>query len=138
MEFGLGVSIDDYLAARRRRFEYAREFDVLLGTDAVILSPTVAAPGFLADGRLSPHDEPGMVPDDVYNTNIANITGHPAISIPAGHCQNGVPFGLQVTAPRFRDELLLDVAEAWEGSHPWARVASGYDSFEVAIGLASS
>jgi Asp-tRNA(Asn)/Glu-tRNA(Gln) amidotransferase A subunit family amidase len=137
MEFGLGVSIDDYLAARRRRFGYAKELDELLGADAVILSPTVAAPGFLADGRLTLQDQPGTLPDDVYNTNVANITGNPAISLPAGTSQNGVPFGLHVTAPRFRDELLLDVAEAWEETHGWPRVAPGYESFEVTLGIGS-
>jgi len=137
MEFGLTVSIDDYMAARRRRFAYVREFDQLLGTNAVILSPTVAAPGFLADGRLSLQDEPGTLPDEVYNTNVANITGNPAISVPAGICPNGVPFGLHITAPRFRDELLLDVAEAWEQRRGWPRVAPGYDSFEAALGLNS-
>ncbi len=137
MEFGLGVSIDDYLAARRRRFAYARELDELLGENAVILSPTVAASGFLADGRLTWEDEPGMLPDEVYNTNVANITGNPAISIPAGRCRNGVPFGLHVTAPRFRDNMLLDLAEAWEETRGWALAAPGYDSFDVALGLTS-
>lgn len=135
MEFGLGVSIDGYMSARRRRFDFVRQFDELLGADAVILSPTVAATGFLADGRLTPQEEPGMLPSDVYNTEVANITGLPAISLPAGLCPNGVPFGLQVMAPRYRDGLLLDLAEAWENGRPWPRVARGYDSFEVALGL---
>jgi Asp-tRNA(Asn)/Glu-tRNA(Gln) amidotransferase A subunit family amidase len=135
MEFGLGVSIDDYLAARRRRFEYVRLLDELLGADAVILSPTVAAAGFLADGRLTPKDEPGSLPGEVYNTELANIAGHPAISLPAGLCPNGVPFGLQVMAPRFRDASLLDLAQAWEESRPWPRVAPGYDPLEAALGL---
>ena len=135
MEFGLGLSIDDYLAARRRRFEYVRELDELLGEDAIILSPTVAAAGFLADGRLNPEDEPGALPGEVYNTEVANITGHPAISMPAGICPNSVPFGLQVMAPRFRDKLLLDFAEAWEKAHEWPRTPPGYEPFEVALGL---
>jgi Asp-tRNA(Asn)/Glu-tRNA(Gln) amidotransferase A subunit family amidase len=135
MEFGLGLSIDDYLAARRRRFEYVRELDELLDEDAIILSPTVAAAGFLADGRLNPEDEPGALPGEVYNTEVANITGHPAISLPAGICPNSVPFGLQVMAPRFRDELLLDFAEAWEKAHEWPRTPPGYEPFEIALGL---
>ncbi len=135
MEFGLGVSVDDYVAARRRRFAYAKEFDELLGEAAVILSPTVASTGFLADGRLTPQDEVGTIPDDVYNTNIANITGNPAISLPAGSSENGVPFGLHVTAPRFRDEMLIEIAAAWEESRGWPRVAPGYDSFDSALGL---
>jgi Asp-tRNA(Asn)/Glu-tRNA(Gln) amidotransferase A subunit family amidase len=135
MEYGLGVSIDDYMAARRRRFEYVRLVDELLGADAVIMSPTVAAPGFLADGRLSPQDEPGSIPSDVYNTELANITGHPAISIPAGLSPNGIPFGLQIIAPRFHDSWLLNLADAWEERRPWPRVAPGYEAFEVGLGL---
>jgi Asp-tRNA(Asn)/Glu-tRNA(Gln) amidotransferase A subunit family amidase len=135
MEFGLGLSIDDYLGARRRRFEYVRQLDQLLGENAVILSPTVAAAGFLADGRLSPEDEPGALPGEVYNTEVANITGHPAISLPAGVSPNGVPFGLQVMAPRFRDAMLLEMADAWEEGQPWQRTAPGYESFEVVLGL---
>jgi len=135
MEYGLGLSIDDYMAARRRRFEYVRQVDELLGADAVILSPTVASTGFLADGRLTMEEEPGMLPSNVYNTEVANMTGLPAISLPAGISPNGVPFGLQVMAPRFRDGLLLDLAEAWERERPWPLVAPGYESFEVALGL---
>jgi Asp-tRNA(Asn)/Glu-tRNA(Gln) amidotransferase A subunit family amidase len=137
MEFGLGVTIDGYMAARRRRFEFVRQVDELLGGDAVILSPTVAAAGFLADGRLTTKDEPGMLPGDVYNTEVANITGHPAISLPAGLCSNGVPFGLQIMAPRFHDELLLELAQLWEERRGWPRTAPGYDGFEAALGLGS-
>jgi len=138
MEFGLGVSIDTYMRARRRRFDFVKQFDELLGADAVILSPTVLATGFLADGRLTLEDEPGMLPSGVYNTEVANMTGLPAISLPAGIFPNGVPFGLQVMAPRYRDGLLLDLAEAWESARPWPLVAPGYDSFDVALGHSSA
>jgi amidase/aspartyl-tRNA(Asn)/glutamyl-tRNA(Gln) amidotransferase subunit A len=138
MEYGLALSIDDYMAARRRRFDFVRQFDELLGAGAIILSPTVAATGFLADGRLTLQDEPGMLPPGVYNTEVANMTGLPAISLPAGICENGVPFGLQVMAPRYRDGLLLDLAEEWEKERPWPLVAPGYESFEVALGLSAA
>jgi Asp-tRNA(Asn)/Glu-tRNA(Gln) amidotransferase A subunit family amidase len=134
-EYGLGVSLDGYMAARRRRFAYVKELDELLGDDAVILSPTNAASGFLADGRLTPEGEPGMLPGDVFNTELANITGHPALSLPAGISPNGVPFGLQVIGPRFRDGMLLELAALWEERHAWPRTAPGYDSFEQALGL---
>jgi Asp-tRNA(Asn)/Glu-tRNA(Gln) amidotransferase A subunit family amidase len=135
LEYGLGVSLDSYMAARRRRFGYVKALDELLGDDAVILSPTNAASGFLADGRLTPDGEPGMLPGDVFNTELANITGHPALSLPAGISPNGVPFGLQVIGPRFRDGMLLEVAALWEERHAWPRTAPGYDSFEQALGL---
>jgi Asp-tRNA(Asn)/Glu-tRNA(Gln) amidotransferase A subunit family amidase len=106
-----------------------------LGSDAVILTPTVAAQGFLADGRLTYDDPLWSVPAEAYNTELANITGHPALSLPAGVSANGVPFGLQVIAPRFMDGWLLDLAARWEERHPWPRTAPGYDSFEVAFSL---
>lgn len=135
MEYGLGISIDDYQAARRRRFEFVLALDEMLGDDALLLTPTVVAEGFLADGRLTAQDEPASLPSHVYNTSLANITGNPALSLPAGVSANGVPFGLQVVGPRFRDAWLLELAARWEERRPWPRTAPGYDSFESAFGL---
>jgi Asp-tRNA(Asn)/Glu-tRNA(Gln) amidotransferase A subunit family amidase len=133
MEEGLRVTLDDYLAARRRRFGYVRELDELLGEDGVVLSPTIAAEGWLAEGRLSTGYQVGALPGDVYNTSLQNATGHPALSLPAGRLPNRLPFGLQVTGPRFRDHLLLDLANSWEEARPWPRVADGYEPFDVDI-----
>jgi Asp-tRNA(Asn)/Glu-tRNA(Gln) amidotransferase A subunit family amidase len=127
-EQGLATGIEEYLAARRRRFAYVRELDELLGDDAVIATPTLASEGWLADGRMPGSDELGL-PAEVYNTAVQNITGHPAISLPAGRCDNGVPFGLQITGPRFLDAMLLDLAEAWERAAPWPLAAEGYEPF---------
>ena len=51
-EVGLKVSADEYLRARRRRYLYVRTMDQLLGADGLLLTPTVASAGWLADGRL--------------------------------------------------------------------------------------
>jgi Asp-tRNA(Asn)/Glu-tRNA(Gln) amidotransferase A subunit family amidase len=125
---GLAVSVEEYLAARRRRFEYVRELDELLGADGVLVTPTLASTGWLADGRMPGAARPG-VPDEVYNTQPQNLTGHPALSLPAGRLPAGVPFGLQLTGPRFHDDLLLDLGAAWELAHPWPEVAPGYEPF---------
>lgn len=129
MEVGLAIGVDEYLAARRRRFGYVRRLDELLGRSDLLLTPTVASEGWDANGRLTPEHEPGMLPPEVYSTAVQNMTGHPAISLPAGRSGNGVPFGLQVTAPRHADDLLLDIAGAWEAAHPWPEVAPGYEPF---------
>jgi Asp-tRNA(Asn)/Glu-tRNA(Gln) amidotransferase A subunit family amidase len=130
LEHGLRTPIEEYLAARRRRFEYVRELDELLGPDGVIVTPTLASAGWLAEGRM-PGSERLGVPDEVYNTTPANLTGHPSISLPAGRFATGVGFGLQVTGPRFRDGLLLDLGEAWERARPWPPVADGYQPFDL-------
>jgi amidase/aspartyl-tRNA(Asn)/glutamyl-tRNA(Gln) amidotransferase subunit A len=72
-----------------------------------------------------------MLPPSAYSTAVQNVTGHPAITLPAGRSANGIPFGLQVTAPRFADVALLDIAERWEAAHPWPPVAPGYEPFTV-------
>jgi hypothetical protein len=115
--------IDDYLAARRRRFAYVRAIDRLLGADGVVLSPVMAVDATTAEGPG------GASPGDWYVTDLQNITGHPAISLPAGLHPSGVPFGLQVTAPRFREDLLLDLAAGWEEAYPWPLTAPGYEPF---------
>jgi len=133
MEEGLRVTLEDYLGARRRRFGYVRELDELLGEDGVVLSPTIAAEGWLAEGRLPTDQEVGPLPAEVYNTSLQNTTGHPALSLPAGRLPNRLPFGLQITGPRFRDHLLLDLADSWEEAWPWPRVADGYEPFDAGI-----
>ena len=75
----------------------------------------------------------GPLPGEVFNTSVQNTTGHPALSLPAGRLPNGLPFGLQVTGPRFRDQLLLDLADAWEQAHPWPRSAGGYEPFDESL-----
>lgn len=130
MDDALTTPTAKYMESRRRRFDYVRRLDDLLGDDAVLLTPTLAVEGILADGRLPGTDAPGA-PASCYNTMVANITGHPAISLPAGVAPNGVPFGLQVLAPRFADDVLLNVGDLWEARRPWPRVAPGYVEFAV-------
>ena len=129
LQEGLKVSIEDYLAARRRRFDYVRALDELLGDDALICSPVMAMSSCPADGIRLGAPGPGL-PADAYVTQAQNMTGHPAISVPAGRSATAVPFGLQITGPRFRDRLLLDIAEAWERAAPWPLVAEGYTPFD--------
>jgi Asp-tRNA(Asn)/Glu-tRNA(Gln) amidotransferase A subunit family amidase len=114
--------------ARRRRFEYVRELDELLGDDGVIATPAIAAEGWSAEGVMPGASEPGL-PAEVYNSAVQNVTGHPAISVPSGLLPNGLPFGLQFTGPRFRDDMLLDLADAWERARPWPVSAPGYDPY---------
>jgi Asp-tRNA(Asn)/Glu-tRNA(Gln) amidotransferase A subunit family amidase len=128
MRQGLSVSVEDYLAARRRRFAYARALDNLLGADRLLVTPTTPQQGFYADGREVGAKRPGTGVSS-YNTQVQNMTGHPALSVPAGRSPNGVPFGLQITGPRFADALVLDIGDAWEKAHPGERVAPGFASF---------
>jgi Asp-tRNA(Asn)/Glu-tRNA(Gln) amidotransferase A subunit family amidase len=128
LELATAITPDEYIAARRRRFGFTRTLDELLGGDAVLVSPTMCVEGFFADGR-SPGEDAGPTAASAYNTQAANITGHPAMSVPAGRSPNGVPFGMQITGPRFADDLVLAVGSVWEAAQPWPIVAPGFAPF---------
>ena len=52
-------------------------------------------------------------------TNAFNLSGHPAISVPCGFDSHGLPMGLQVVGPLFKEPLVLQVAYSYQQATPW-------------------
>ena len=130
--FGSGVSLEDYLSAQRRRHELGARIDALVGSDSVLVLPTLNVQSWLPEGPVP--DWSADITDDptiATNTPELNATGHPAVSVPMGFDDAGVPTGLQVVAPRFKDGLALGVAEILERVRPWPLVANGYMPFHL-------
>jgi aspartyl-tRNA(Asn)/glutamyl-tRNA(Gln) amidotransferase subunit A len=73
-----------------------------------ILSPTT--PGTAFEFGQKGADPIAMYLEDIF-TVLANITGHPAISVPAGKHSNGLPFGVQLTGKAFADGELMSFAK---------------------------
>jgi len=48
-----------------------------------------------------------------------NLSWHPAATVRAGISEAGLPIGLQIVGPRHRDDLVLQVAKAFENERPW-------------------
>ena len=48
-------------------------------------------------------------------TNFVNLLDLCALAIPAGRRPDGLPFGVQLIAPAFADDRLLDLAAVWTG-----------------------
>ena len=101
------------------------------------LGQAVGAAGLVVAGGAAVGPVAGAVEDagspyGLTQTVLANLTGHPAISLPAGVSGLGLPWGLQVLAGRWQDRALLTTAEAWERAHPWPRTAPGFTPFDSA------
>lgn len=56
-------------------------------------------------------------------TAFCNVTGQPAISLPAGHSRSGLPIGAHLVGPVQGEALLLQVAREIEEHRPWPRIA---------------
>ncbi len=118
-----------YHAASAERFRVAMNeamADLFERVDIVLcaVSPVEA---FVAEGPMPRYV--GETKVDPYNggalTIPCSISGYPAISIPAGTSESGLPIGLQAYTRRHEDALLLDLALAMERERPWPLVAPG-------------
>jgi amidase/aspartyl-tRNA(Asn)/glutamyl-tRNA(Gln) amidotransferase subunit A len=131
LKFGSGITIDEYIAAHRKRHEVSARFDHAMAQGAVIVTPTANARAWPAEGPLPSIAGTTHDPMITLNTPDANFTGHPAVSVPMGLDDHGVPCGFQITAPRFHDALALGLAEHLEKIQPWPLVAPGYSTFSL-------
>jgi len=88
----------------------------------LLLTPAMPTEAFDAKGPppLQIDDQTASVFDHLAFTYPFNLSGHPAVSVPAGFTENGLPAGLQIVGPRYRDDLVLQAAYAYEQVRPWA------------------
>lgn len=82
----------------------------------LLVTPTTSAPAPPAEKSADADDVERPLP--VF-TCIANMTGQPAASIPAGWTADGLPVGLQIIGPHLGDALVLRASAAFERARPW-------------------
>jgi aspartyl-tRNA(Asn)/glutamyl-tRNA(Gln) amidotransferase subunit A len=96
-----------YGQAQRVRTLIIRDYEAAFGAYDVLVSPTSPTTAFPIGAKI---DDPlAMYLNDAL-TIPANLSGMPAISIPSGLDERGLPVGLQLTAPVLREDLLLRAA----------------------------
>lgn len=100
-----GLSLaTDYVAARRLQADLHRLVEALFDRVDVLAAPSVPF--------VAPHEDPVLVDDqdsEMLSSGFANVTGHPSLSLPCG-ALDGLPVGMQLTAPSGQDSRLLSIA----------------------------
>ena len=105
-----------YLQAQKVRTIIRREFDAVFEQADLIVAPTTPTVAFRQGEITDPYQ---MYLNDIY-TIPANIAGLPAISLPCGFAEAGMPVGLQLIANRNQEALLLRAAHAFEQLGDWS------------------
>ena len=141
---GAATSAVDYLDAVERRHDHARRLTTYFDSYDLLLTPTMATP----PPRIGEFDLPKPleiasdvmlrtrtasllkhtpVIDDMVSKNLgwvpytqlANVTGRPAISVPLHWTADGVPLGVQFVAPLGGEQVLIKLAAQLEVAAPW-------------------
>lgn len=100
-----------YVKAQKVRTLIAGDFNAAFENVDVLLAPTTPSAAFAIGEKF---DDPiAMYLNDVF-TVPASLAGLPAISVPAGLNENGLPLGLQLIGKAFDEVTLFQAAEAIE------------------------
>jgi aspartyl-tRNA(Asn)/glutamyl-tRNA(Gln) amidotransferase subunit A len=100
-----------YGRAMRARAELKARFKEIFAKADLILIPTSPTPAFRIGEKTA--DPLEMYLADVF-TVFANLIGGPALSLPGGISKDGLPIGIQLAADDYREETILNAAQAFE------------------------
>lgn len=116
LEMGAQISRDDYVQAQAERVRLRTAVDRAMANCDVLVLPTLAIPPQTVGATtaiVGSVEEP-LRPLTLRLTQLFNLTGHPAISLPCGETRAGLPCGLQLVGRRQRTPDLLQVSLSCE------------------------
>jgi Asp-tRNA(Asn)/Glu-tRNA(Gln) amidotransferase A subunit family amidase len=112
---GEAVSAGEYIQRRRELEKARRSIRAAFADVDVLVTPTMPMPApAIAELKANPD---ALRPAELRllrNTRPFNVWGLPAISVPCGFTQSGLPIGLQIAGPHWREDLVLRLAHAYE------------------------
>ena len=121
LKMGTQVRAVDYLRAFEVKRQMESDFEAAFERVDAILAPAVpiAAPRIGEDETKIAGEDESVRSALVRLNRPANLTGHPAISIPCGFTRGALPIGLQLIGPRWAEASLLAIAHTYEDSTEW-------------------
>jgi aspartyl-tRNA(Asn)/glutamyl-tRNA(Gln) amidotransferase subunit A len=105
-----------YLKAQKVRTLIKQDFENAFESVDVLVCPTAPTTAFKAGEKIT--DPLSMYLIDLLTIPV-NLAGLPAISIPCGFDDNGLPIGLQLIGKVLREDQLFQVAYAYEQATTW-------------------
>jgi aspartyl-tRNA(Asn)/glutamyl-tRNA(Gln) amidotransferase subunit A len=119
---GADISGEEVEQRRRELSEIRREIDNVFENVDVLITPTTPVP---APTIAELKENPDLLrPRELLllrNTRPVNVWGLPAISVPCGFTTAGLPIGLQIIGPHWREDKVLQLACAYEQATDWHR-----------------
>ncbi len=108
-----------YLKAQKVRTLIKEDFDKAFAQVDVLACPTSPTTAFKAGEKT---DDPlSMYLSDLMTIPV-NLAGLPALNLPCGFDQKGLPIGMQLISNVLQESLLLEVAYVYEQSHNWYKL----------------
>jgi aspartyl-tRNA(Asn)/glutamyl-tRNA(Gln) amidotransferase subunit A len=112
---GETISAPEYILRRREMDEARQKVREIFAEVDLLVTPTSPIPApAIAGLKKDPEKLRPMEIRLLRNTRPFNVWGLPAISVPCGFTNNGLPIGLQIAGPPWREELVLRLAGAYE------------------------
>jgi Asp-tRNA(Asn)/Glu-tRNA(Gln) amidotransferase A subunit family amidase len=121
LERGLTYSASDYIRAQRTRQAFTAEMEQVFDEVDALLTPTLA----VTAPRVADLDQPitaaghEVVGGLLRLTFPFNISGQPALTVPCGFGQDGLPIGLQIAARRYDEATVLRLGHAYQRDSDW-------------------
>jgi aspartyl-tRNA(Asn)/glutamyl-tRNA(Gln) amidotransferase subunit A len=105
-----------YKRAQQVRTLICRDFEAAFKDVDLIATPTAPTPAFKLGEKAD--DPMTMYLSDIFTISV-NLAGVPALSLPCGFSQGGLPIGLQLIGPAFSEPRLFAAGHAYEQAHEW-------------------
>jgi Asp-tRNA(Asn)/Glu-tRNA(Gln) amidotransferase A subunit family amidase len=112
---GERISAAEYIQRRRELDEERRRArNIFAEVDLLVTATTPIAAPAIAELKKDPAALRPAELTLLRNTRPFNVWGLPAISVPCGFTKSGLPIGLQIAGPHWREDLVLRLAHACE------------------------
>ena len=108
------LNASDYLQAQRVRAWARREFSQVMKTVDFLVTPTMTQPAAAFEG----FDPTSTVRGKSFTAPF-NVTGLPAISVPCGFTEGGLPIGMQIAGKPFDEPGVIQAAYTYQQHAGW-------------------